>query len=141
MDFKKIFGTDKAKETDGTWVNIAPDVSIKVRRAGPRNKAFSFEQSKMLRPFLRQIQFGTIDPTIMREINAKLFAKHIITDWKGVLVDGKPLKFTPEKFQEFALEYPDFLNVVVEAASDLQNFQDGDDDELIKKPATSTATG
>jgi len=140
MDLKKLFGTDAKKEAEGVWANIGPGVDIKVKRAGASNKEYSFEQSKMLKPLQRQLQLGTVDPQVFRNINAKLFAKHIVTDWRGVTEDGKAVKFSKEKFHEYATKYPEFLLAVMDAATDIQNFQEAEDDELVKKQQSSTAT-
>jgi len=141
MDFKKLFGTNKSKEHEGAWVPIGGGVEVKVKRAGMGNKPFEFERSKMFRPFHKQIQSGTIDPDILRDINIALFSRHIIVDWKGVTEDGVKVPFSVEKFKEYANLCPDFLHEVIVAASEQQNFQDAEDEELIKKPAGSTAIG
>ena len=140
MDFKQIFGTNKDKEQEGAWVHIGGGVQVKVKRAGMSNKPLEFDRAKMFRPFNKQIAAGTLDPDVLREINATLFARHVIIDWKGVTEGGKPVKFSKEKFLEFAKLFPDFLTEVIIAASEQQNFQDAEDDELVKKPESSTAT-
>jgi len=140
MDIKKLYGTSKEKETEGTFVSIGGGVEVKVKRAGASNKDFAFDQSKMLRPFSKQISTGTIDTDELVKINITLFAKHIITDWKGITEDGKPVKFSKEKFVEYAKAYPDFFNEIFSAAHDMQNFKDSEDAETVKKPESSTAT-
>jgi hypothetical protein len=140
MDIKKLFGTNKEKETEGTFIPIGGGVEIKMKRAGASNKDFAFDQAKMLRPFSKQISTGTIDPATLVDINVSLFTRHIVTDWKGVTEDGKPVKFSKEKFMEYAKAYPDFFSEIFSAAHDMQNFKDAEDEEIIKKPASSTAT-
>jgi len=140
MDIRKLFGANKEKESEGSWVNIGGGIEVKVKRAGMSNKPFAFEQAKMIKPFSKQLNLGTIDPDVMRQINAKLFAKHIVEDWRGVVIDGKELPFSKEKFKELALDMPDFLNEVIIAATELQNFQDDEDEELEKKSDLFTDT-
>jgi len=140
MDIRKLFGSNKAKESDGAWVPIGGGIEIKVKRAGQANKEFAAEQMKMLKPFSKQIAMNTIDMDVLRQINAKLFAKHIIVDWRGVSEGGKSVKFSKEKFLEYANEMPDFFSDVFAAATELQNFQDTEDADLEKKPVSSTAT-
>jgi len=139
MDIKKLYGTNKEKESDGAFVPIGGGVEVKVKRAGASNKDFAFDQAKMLRPFSKQISTGTIDTDVLVGINISLFARHIITDWKGITEDGKPVKFSKEKFVEYAKEYPDFFNEIFSAAHDMQNFKDAEDAETVKKPVNSTA--
>lgn len=140
MDIRKLFGSNKAKETEGAWCPIGGGIEVKVKRAGQANKAFSAEQMKMLKPFSKQIAMNTMDMDILRQINAKLLAKHVIVDWRGVFIDGVEIPFSKEKFLEFANEMPDFYLDVFTAATELQNFQDDEDAELEKKPASSTDT-
>ncbi len=140
MDIRKLFGVNKAKESEGAWCPIGGGIEVKVKRAGQANKEFAAEQMKMLKPFSKQIAMNTMDMDILRQINAKLFAKHIIVDWRGVSIDGEEIPFTKEKFLEFAIEMPDFFSDVFAAATELQNFQDNEDAELEKKPVSSTDT-
>lgn len=140
MDIRKLFGSNKTKESEGAWVPIGGGIEVKVRRAGQANKEFAAEQMKMLKPFSKQIAMNTMDMDVLRQINAKLFAKHIIVDWKGVSEAGKTVKFSKEKFLEYANEMPDFFADVFAAATELQNFQDDEDAELEKKPVSSTDT-
>ena len=140
MDIRKLFGVNKAKEAEGSWCPIGGGIEVKVKRAGQANKEFAAEQMKMLKPFSKQIAMNTMDMDILRQINAKLFAKHVIVDWRGVSIDGETIPFTKEKFIEFANEMPDFFSDVFAAATELQNFQDAEDADLEKKPVSSTAT-
>lgn len=140
MDIRKLFGVNKAKETEGAWVPIGGGIEVKVKRAGQANKEFAAEQMKMLKPFSKQIAMNTMDMDILRQINAKLFAKHVIVDWRGISEDGEVVPFSKEKFLEYANEMPDFFSDVFAAATELQNFQDAEDAELEKKPVSSTDT-
>lgn len=140
MDIRKLFGTNKAKESEGAWCQIGGGIEVKVKRAGQTNKEFSAEQMKMLKPFSKQIGMNTMDMDILRQINAKLFAKHVIVDWRGVSIDGVEIPFSKEKFLEFANEMPDFFGDIFAAANELQNFQDAEDSDLEKKPANTTDT-
>ena len=140
MDIRKLFGSNKTKETEGAWCPIGGGIEVKVKRAGQTNKEFSAEQMKMLKPFSKQIAMNTMDMDVLRQINAKLLAKHVIVDWRGVSIDGEEIPFSKEKFLEFANEMPDFYLDVFTAATELQNFQDDEDAELEKKPVSSTDT-
>ena len=140
MDIRKLFGVNKAKETEGAWVPIGGGIEVKVKRAGQANKEFAAEQMKMLKPFSKQIAMNTMDMDVLRQINARLFAKHVIVDWRGISEDGEVVPFSKEKFLEYANEMPDFFSDVFAAATELQNFQDAEDAELEKKPVSSTDT-
>jgi len=140
MDIRKLFGVNKAKESEGAWVPIGGGIEVKVKRAGQANKEFAAEQMKMLKPFSKQIAMNTMDMDVLRQINAKLFAKHVIVDWRGISENGEKVPFSKEKFIEYATEMPDFFSDIFTAATELQNFQDAEDAELEKKPATSTDT-
>lgn len=139
-DIKKLFGTNKQKESEGTFVSIGNGIEVKVKRAGTANKDFTFAQAKMLRPYSKQIQAGTVDPADLTAINIKLFADHVVTDWRGIEVDGKELPFSKKAFVELSKEMPDFFSEVFNAAYEMQNFKDAEDDELLGKPESSTDT-
>lgn len=140
MDIRKLFGSNKAKESEGAWCAIGGGIEVKVKRAGQANKEFAAEQMKMLKPFSKQIAMNTMDMDILRQINAKLFAKHIIVDWRNVSIDGDNIEFSKERFLEFASEMPDFFGDVFAAATELQNFQDAEDADLEKKLVSITDT-
>lgn len=136
MGIKSFYGTNKTKETEGVWVPVAGgNVEVKIKRAGASNKPYIFEQGKMMRPYNKQIMAGTIDPEILRDINITLFAKHIVTDWKG-----EETKFSPKAFIELSKECPDFFNEVFTLANEMTTFQDVEDEELVKKPVSTTNT-
>ena len=140
MDIRQMYKTNKDKETEGTFVEIGGGVSVKIKRAGARNKAFAFAQSKMLKPLQRQIRSGTVSPDVMEDINISLFANHVVTDWKGITEDGKAIPFSKEKFVEYAKEMPDFFDEIFIAAYEVNNFKDEEEAELVKKPEASTDT-
>ena len=140
MDIRKLFGSNKAKESEGTWCPIGGGIDVKVKRIGQSNKPFSSEQLKMLKPFSKQIAMNTMDADVLRQINSKLIAKHVIVDWRGVSIDGVEIPFSKEKFLEFANDMPDFYHDVFAAAAEMQNFQDAEDADLEKKPANTTDT-
>lgn len=140
MDIKKLYGTNKEKEKDGVWLLFKGGIKFKIKRAGGDNKAFSVAYSKAIKPYQRQLMSGDMDKEVLHDINLKLYAIHIVTDWQGVEVDGEALEYTPSKFVELCKELPDLWNEVFEAANDMQRFQDAEDEELLGKLESSTDT-
>lgn len=140
MDIKKLYGTNKEKETAGVWIELLQGVKVKVKRAGSCNKDFSFAMSRALKPYNRQLQMGVVDPAKLREININLYATHIVTDWQGIEIEGKVIPFSKEKFVEISTMLPEFFDDVCLAATEIANFQEAEQEELVKKPANSTAT-
>lgn len=134
MQIGKLFGTNKKKETEGVFLSLGGGVEIKCKRAASSNKAYAFAESRALKPHARSIQLGNMDPEVLNKINVNLFKNHIVTDWKGVTdKDGNEIPFSQEKFKEFAERYPDFFFAVYALATDMQNFQDDEEAELLGK--------
>ena len=120
----KMFGTNANKERDGVEVMLAEDVYVTIARAGGNNKAFMVAQSRALKPYQRQIATGNINIDVVRDINIKLYAKHIVKGWRGVEIDGKPVPFNEENFIDICKKAPDFFNAVFEEANNIASFQD-----------------
>lgn len=136
MDIRKIYSTNEEKVTEGVWVPFG-DAEIKLKRAGGSNKAFNESYEKAMKPHRFNMVRGKIDDETIRKININLYAKHIITDWKGIKEDGVEVPFSAEKFIEYATEFPEWWTEIVLAATEITNFQDDEDEELVKKPESS----
>lgn len=88
---------DVARERDGDWVEIPdlPGVSLKVRgfSYGPFTMARDIVQMKWSRRYGRE----PVPVEVSFPENGKLYAEHILLDWKGFVDDdGKDVPYTRE---------------------------------------------
>lgn len=130
MSFVKKYKTDRAAETEGTWVCIDKEENIwvKVRR-------FNSPAARALRSDL-DVEFGKElkdeDPDVVEKANEKLMtrmlAKAIIVDWKGITdenADGAEvaIEFSPDTAEDLLFKYPDFRNEVLALVFDRSTFR------------------
>lgn len=118
MDLSKL-RTDKAMGASGVWVEVLDGVKVKVI-ATSSAEFKKFAQSQM-KPF----QSLGIDPTVedADTLGAKAFALCATKDWEGVEVDGQIIPFSTEAALKLYQDIPEFLALVVRAATNLDNFR------------------
>lgn len=84
---RKMFETDTAVEREGIWIEYAPDVEVRVARAGGSNKHFAKVMQRLAKPHRRAIQTDSVDEDVLKNIFIKAYAAAIITGWKGFTKD------------------------------------------------------
>lgn len=112
MSLYKMFGTDKALEKDGVWVEYlsddAPPIRFKISRSGGDNRKYQEAVTQATKPYLRQIQTGTFSDQQANKIMRKVFAKTVVLDWENVTDrDGQPITFSPTACETLFNDLPD----------------------------------
>lgn len=121
----KHFATDKEKEIQGQWIPIGQGIEIKIARMNnPKYAEFIATKGKTIRPMIRhKIQ----TPELTKEFETllkKAAANCILLDWKNIEDEtGKPLPYSVEEAIKQFEAYPEFYAMVIEQASDIQNFR------------------
>ncbi len=130
MSFVKKYKTDRAAETEGTWVVIDKEegISVKVRR-------FNSPAARALRGEL-DVEFGkelkSEDADVVEKANEKLMtrmlAKAIIVDWDGISdedANGNEIviPFSPDTAEDILFKYPDFRNEILAIVFDRSTFR------------------
>ena len=112
--------TDKAKVTEGIWVkDVLPGINVKlISTSSSEFKKFATDQ---LKPYQALGTEPSIDDA--SRLGAKAFAYCAVKDWEGVVLDGQEVKFEPEAAFKIFLEIEEFLNAIVRAAGNLNNFR------------------
>ncbi len=82
-----MFETDTKVERDGIWVKYAPEVEVRIARAGGSNKHFAKTMQRLAKPHRRAIQTESVDDAILNDIFIKAYAQAIVVDWKGFTKD------------------------------------------------------
>ena len=128
------FKTDRAKETEGTWVDFS-GFRLKLRRASNVNKAFSKAYSEgFLRRFAKELDSDTLDDEIALPVLAAIYGETIVSDWDAPGCkphhlpgpDGKPLAYSPEAAAAMLADLPEVLRIVQQQAGRLATFLAGE---------------
>jgi hypothetical protein len=116
------FMTDATKELNGTWVDMGAGLMLKIARINnERYQEFIREKGK---PFGHAIRAG-VAQVDMDDIVHEGVAKYVLLEWKDLLdEDGvTPIPYSPEKAVELFKKAPDFLDIVVKMASNMDLFR------------------
>lgn len=122
MDLQKEYGfTDPNLERDGVEVELDDGAFITVRRTN--NEEFGKYLRALRKPHERRIQRGRMDQKILDNLTRKAVAKHVLIGWRGIEVDGKAVKYSPEKAEELMKQFEDFQEDVLTAANSSETFR------------------
>lgn len=133
--FRKGYGVDQAKRTEGVWkaLSMIPGAEVKVAKSDNPNaerlvRALYKPYAKVLR------QNKELDPKIQDSIQVRVLSEAIMKDWKGIPgADGNDVPFSKEEASAL-LSDPDFgrelRNEIQEFADDFSAYQLEEDKEL-----------
>jgi hypothetical protein len=122
MDLKESYGfTDKELEESGVEVELGDGAFITVRRSN--NKKFVKLLQSLRKPYERRIQRGTMDQKVLDDLTRKAVAKEVLIGWRGIKLDGKEVKYSPEKAEELLKQFEEFQEDVLFAANTRETFR------------------
>lgn len=122
MDLQESYGfTDPDLEQEGVEVQIGEDAFITVRRTN--NKKFGDYLTALRKPHEQRIQRGTMNRELLDGLTRKAVAKHVLVGWRGITIDGKAVKYSPEKAEELMKKFDDFQEDVLTAANTRETFR------------------
>lgn len=140
MDLNR-FKADTTLEDEGVWVPIDTDggAELKVARIG--NRRYRETMARRLKPYRRAIRAGTLDDSVTERITAEVLAETVLLDWRGLERDGQNLPYSASTAAELLKDagYKDFRDLIVEMASDLENYRERDLEEAEKNSRTTSA--
>lgn len=132
MSLYSTYETDQSAETDGVWVDLGPELKVKLRR-------FSCPQAKTVRkrletPYAGTIRAGgSIPDEVMEGITIQIIAEAIIVDWEGATDrEGNPLPNTTAAKLQVLNDLPDFRNQIAAIALDRDTFKKELDEDAVK---------
>jgi len=133
--FRKGYGIDQVKRTDGVWkkLSMIPGAKVKVAKADNPN-AERLVRS-LYKPYAKVFrQKKELDPGIQDGIQIKILSQAILKDWDGIPgIDGNPVPYSIEE-AESLLSDPEFgkelRDEIQEFADDFSSFQAEEDKEL-----------
>jgi hypothetical protein len=119
------FKTDTTLETDGIWFEIQDGVKFKCRRFGGMNtQKVKASSSKYFKPFLKQIELGTLSEEKSREITIKSFVESCLVDWSGVEIDGQVAPFSVESAYKLLIELPALAETLIKYSSEMNPYKE-----------------
>lgn len=123
---------DEDLSREGAWFPIGNGVG-EVRVRPITNPDFQRYYEAKRKPYRRQIDAGNLDEGIARKILASALARHVITDWRGLVQDakGKDVPFSVDVAEELLSDPENDLLVgwVFTVSRDQGAFQKADDEE------------
>lgn len=127
------FATDPESEESGVWVDLGDGAAIRVARMG--NKKHVKTQRRLMKPHRGLLQSGrSLSDDVADAIAVKVTAETILVDWKGLLINGKPVEYSVEKAIEILSDpvFRNFSDMVAKIASSPGTFNSLDQEELEK---------
>jgi hypothetical protein len=123
MDLNKSYiKTDATLEKDGVEVELDDGAVIIVRPI--RNADFKRYLNELQKPYERKIQQKRMDQEALDNLTRKAVAKHVLIGWKGIELDGKPVKYSPKVAEELMIEFDEFQDDVLSAATARETFRE-----------------
>lgn len=109
--------TNPETAAEGVWVDVGEGASLLIARMN--NKKYAKKLATLLKPFERQVQMGTLSDDKADELMAEAYAHGILLGWKGLELDGKPIKYSTAKAKELLLDptLRDFRGLVEDIAN------------------------
>jgi hypothetical protein len=128
-NLRALFETDKKLEKQGVEVDYDFAV-ITVARAGGSNSTYKKALNDAIQPYRQALQAGLIDEASLLDKFIRLFADHIVLDWRtrradGTLVqglaegdtEGPLLEFTKDNVFKYLRELPELYEDLEKQAS------------------------
>ena len=122
MDLQESYGfTDADLEREGVEVQLTEDATITVCRTN--NDKFKDYLTGLRKPYEQRIQRGTMDQKVLDVLTRKAVAKFVLIGWNGIKLNGKVVKYSPEKAEEIMERFEDFQEDVLVAANTRETFR------------------
>lgn len=111
--------TDPTLEDEGAWEDLGGGSRIKVARRG--NPKYKAELQRLLKPYARQLEYGTMDEEVARKLMGRAMSRGLLTDWE---IEGEG-PYTPERGEEVLNDrrYVGLRQLVDKMADDEERFR------------------
>lgn len=127
------------KLIEGTWVDYDDEISFKIRYVSPKFSRMSkkkYTKTKVIRGSRQE----NMSRTGEEEWDKDLW-DHMIEDWKGITINGKPAECNRENKKMLSDCSTDHANFIMEYAMSVANFQDKEvTEEEVKNSETSSTS-
>lgn len=126
------FKTNVKSETNGVEISNVCEPNddgtsptFYLARIGGQNHQFAKVRESVMRPYLREIEAGTLQPEIHTRLNIEVFCKANLRGWKNIYdQDNQAIPFSYDKAYALLNELPDLYLTLAGEASKMSNYQD-----------------
>lgn len=133
MSLYDLYSTDADLERGGVILNYGEGVRIKIARAGGANVDFAKTLERLMRPYRKRLDTGTLDEKVATDVFIRVFAESVVKDWEGVTDrEGNTLPFNTDNCVKLFKDLPDLFADVREAATSVSNFRDKEVEDDVK---------
>ena len=128
MSLYKSSQTDPEKEKNGVQLEYGLNskkepISFLVAREGGRNVQYQKVAEHIFKPYRRQIQHNQIDPEVLEDLLAQVYAKAVVKGWSGVEDrENNELPFTQENVIKLLTDLPVVFDAIKEVARDYNQY-------------------
>ncbi|AFU86574.1 tail assembly chaperone [Caulobacter phage CcrRogue] len=135
IDMLDLFSTDRESEEAGTWIFLdeAEEVGFKIRALGAKAVLdLRDDLTKKYQSLLRA--GGKLPDEKVEEINLKVIAGGVLADWKGIVVGGEEVPYSPDNAYA-VLSNPKLgkmAGFIAQHSTDAQNYRDGTREDAAK---------
>lgn len=130
MDIGKEYGTDKAKEVEGIWVEMGDGAEVLVARIYNKNHNEAIKRLTNKNKTLSRNRKLTEE--MILDLTCQGFAEAVLLDWKGMKENGKNLPYSRENAYRILKQYPDFREDIALIAGRMENFKREDEEATAK---------
>jgi hypothetical protein len=130
MSLFKTFGTDEKMELSGVPIQPAganDDGTMPtfiVSRIGGQNHQFTKIREQVMRPYIRDVEAGTIDPHKLFRLNVEVFCKANLRGWSHVQdAENKLIPYSVDNAIKLLTALPDLYQELAYQASRVTNYQ------------------
>jgi len=126
----KMYETDEKYEKDGIDLEITEGVRFRIARSGGQNKRYQQILAKLMKPYQRAYEQGTLDNDKAGDIMQLAFIKGCLIGWQGVTGrDGVEMEFNEGNALKLFGDLPDLFAQLQEQASKVSNYRIEDVEE------------
>lgn len=128
MSLYKQNRTSDSKETVGVPLQFGQNskgepIVFTVAREGGRNVQYQKIAEQIFKPYRRQIQHQTIDPIVLDNLLAQVYAKAVVKGWEGVEDENdEPMPFSEENCLKLLVDLPVVFDAIKETARDFNQY-------------------
>lgn len=128
MSFYSSNMTDPNKEKNGVVLEYGSNsrgepITFLIAREGGRNVQYQKVAEVVFKPYRRQIQHASIEPDVLENLLAQVYAKAVVRGWTGVEdANDQPLPFSEENVLKVLTDLPVVFDAIKETARDFNQY-------------------
>jgi len=124
FDIDTLF-TDPNLEEEGVWIDFYSGSRLKI--ASTDSKRYQAEMADLARKHQLQLDLDKDNEEffpLIQDLTCEALAKHVLKDWEGINIDGKPnVEYTWQLGKELLLKSSKLRSFVEKAAGDYTHFK------------------